>query len=74
MDNNEKKCWACKRVLIGQSTLGLCPDCVNKYGTPTALFSTGLVGVGIRYGAKLIRKNGDKILSGLITGLKILKG
>ena len=29
-----KKCWACKRTLVGDSKLGLCPDCLNKYGSP----------------------------------------
>ena len=34
--NNEKKCWACKRILLTESKTGLCPDCINKYGSPAA--------------------------------------
>ena len=40
-----KICWACKRTLVGESKLGLCPGCVNKYGTPVA--AAGALGLGL---------------------------
>ncbi|OPZ87167.1 MAG: hypothetical protein BWY74_03460 [Firmicutes bacterium ADurb.Bin419] len=46
-DKEEKICWACRRILVEESKLGLCPDCVNKYGTPVAtaaLFALGILG------------------------------
>lgn len=55
-NNNEKKCWACKRILLTESKTGLCPDCTNKYGTPAAAF-IATVGVGalVKFGPKLIK-------------------
>ena len=41
----EKICWACKRILVEESKLGLCPDCINKYGTPAA--AAGALGLGL---------------------------
>ncbi len=67
---NEKTCWKCKRILVGKSTLGLCPDCVNKYGTPAAAVGTGLLLVGGRF----LLKNGGKIVKTVAKGAKIFKG
>ncbi len=53
-----KTCWACKRTLISESKLGLCPNCMNKYGSPAA---TVLI-LGAGYGVSVLAKNGDKIL------------
>ena len=53
---NNKICWACKRVLIGKSKLGLCPNCVNKYGTPAAAIGVLVVASGIKAASKLIKK------------------
>lgn len=33
-DKEGKICWACKRTLVEDSKLGLCPNCVNKFGSP----------------------------------------
>lgn len=56
-NNKEKKCWACKRILVTKSKIGLCPNCVNKYGSPVlaaAVLGTGVIAkVGI---SKLIKK------------------
>lgn len=56
MSNEEKTCWRCKRVLVGKSALGLCPDCVNKYGTPAAVVGTGVVLIGGKFLLKTITK------------------
>jgi hypothetical protein len=56
--SENKKCWACKRTLVDDSKLGLCPDCMNKYGSPAA--AAFVLGVGI--GVRQIVKNGDKII------------
>ncbi len=53
-----KKCWACKRTLIGDSKTGLCPDCLNKYGTPVA----AVLAIGSATGVMQLVKNGEKIL------------
>ena len=51
-----KKCWACKRTLVGESKLGLCPKCLNRYGTPV----TAIAALGISVGARQLVKNGWK--------------
>lgn len=61
-----KKCWACKRTLVGESKLGLCPQCLNKYGTPAAAAAALGIGVGVR----LLVKNGGKIAK---TAIKLIK-
>lgn len=66
---NEKKCWACHRVIIGKDTLGLCPDCVNKYGTPTA----AVAALGLVVGGRYLVKNGGKILKAASKAVKIFK-
>ena len=43
-----KKCRACKRTLVGDSKLGLCPDCLNKYGSPAAAVLA--VGATVEFG------------------------
>lgn len=53
-----KKCWACKRTLAGDSKLGLCPDCLNKYGSPAA----AVLAVGATVGVRQLVKNGGKIV------------
>ena len=29
--NEEKRCKSCKRIIVGESKMGLCPNCINKY-------------------------------------------
>lgn len=53
-----KKCWACKRTLVGDSKMGLCPDCINKYGS----IGTAVVVVGLAVGGRQLVKNGEKII------------
>lgn len=54
----DKKCWACKRTLVGESKLGLCPECLNKYGSPAAAVGA----LGLAFGVKQLAKNGGKIV------------
>ena len=68
-EKDKKACWACKRALVGESKLGLCPDCINKYGTPAAVL--GVFGLGI-LGKKAL-KNGGKIAKGMIDVIKYIK-
>ena len=53
----EKKCIRCKRIIVGKSKLGLCQDCINKYGTPAAGIGVGLLLVG----GRIVVKNSGKI-------------
>lgn len=69
MANNEKTCWACKRILVGDSKLGLCSDCLNKYGSPAA--AAGLLGLAI--GGRFLVKNGGRIVKAVAKGIKIIK-
>lgn len=62
----EKTCWACKRTIIGDSKLGLCSSCLNKYGSPAAAIGVAGLAVGGRY----IVKNSGKIAK---TVIKIAK-
>lgn len=56
--SENKKCWACKRTLVGDSKLGLCPDCLNKYGSPAAAVFVAGGAIGI----KQLAKNSGKII------------
>lgn len=50
-EKEEKTCWACKRKFTGKSVMGLCPDCVNKFGTTVAglgIVVFGLIGKNIK--------------------------
>lgn len=67
---NETECWACHRVIVGKAKMGLCPDCVNKYGTVGAIAG---VGVGIGIGGKLL-KHGGKIIKNVAQATKIFRG
>ena len=35
-NDNKKRCWICKRIIVGSSILGLCPDCIDKGGSTVA--------------------------------------
>ncbi|GHU51788.1 hypothetical protein AGMMS49975_06320 [Clostridia bacterium] len=56
-EQDVKKCWVCKSILVDDGKLGLCPKCINKYGSPAA--ALGLLDLGI-VGKQLV-KNGGKI-------------
>ena len=64
--DNEKICWACKRVIVGDSQMGLCPSCVNRYGSPAAAAAIFALGLGLNFA----RQNKDKIASFVV---KIVK-
>ncbi len=68
-DNEDKICWACERTLVGESKLGLCPDCVNKYGTPAA--AVGLLGLGL-LGRQALKHSGKavKVVANVIRHIK----
>lgn len=57
-EQEERKCWACHRTLVGNGRLGLCPICANRYGTPAA----GLLVLGIGKCVKHLFKNSAKIV------------
>ncbi len=63
----EKRCWnpKCKRIIVGDSKLGLCDTCFNKYG------SRAVFGLVIAGGA--LWKNKGKIASGAISMIKHVK-
>lgn len=44
-NDKEKRCWMCKRIIVGSSKLGLCPDCLNKAGTAAATVGSIVVTV-----------------------------
>lgn len=67
-ETTEKRCWnpKCKRIIVGDSKIGLCSTCFNKYGSPVmALGATGMCGA--------IWKNKGKIASGAINVIKHIK-
>lgn len=61
-----KKCWVCKRTLVGDSKMGLCPDCINKYGSAGAAFAA----LGLVVGSRQLVKHGGKIIK---AATKIIK-
>lgn len=65
--NDEKTCWGCERIIVGDAKLGLCPDCLNKYGSPaTAVVTIMALFVSKRF----LVKNGRKIIE---TAAKVAK-
>ena len=65
---DNKKCSICGRILVGKSKTGLCPDCLNKYGTPVAAAGAG----GLMLGVKAVIKNRDKIAKGAVKAGKAI--
>lgn len=53
-----KKCWACKRTLVGDSKMRLCPGCINKYGSVGA----AVAALGLAVGGRQLVKHGGKII------------
>lgn len=53
-----KKCWACKRTLVGNSKMVLCPNCINKYGT----VGTVVAAFGLVVGGRQFVKNGRELI------------
>lgn len=64
--SDDKKCWACGKTLTGGEKLGLCEECLNKYGSPVA--AAGILGLAL--GGRYLLKNSGKIAKGII---KIVK-
>lgn len=62
---NEKTCWACHRVIVGKSEMGLCSGCVNKYGSPAAAVAL----LGLAVGGRFLAKNGNKIAKSVIKAI-----
>lgn len=53
-----KKCWACKRTLVDNSKMGLCPNCINTYGSRGA----GVALLCLAFAGRQLVKNGGKII------------
>jgi hypothetical protein len=66
-DKDEKICWKCKRILVGGGKLGLCPDCLNKYGSWMAAISIGSI---LSLGSRWVLKNGGKVAKGAFDLIK----
>lgn len=64
-NKKEKVCWACKRILVEKSKTGLCPNCINKYGTPAAavlgLGLTALASQAVKHSGKAVKFVGNAI-------------
>ena len=61
-----KKCWACKRTIVGDSKMGLCPGCINKYGS----IGAAVAALGLAGGGRQLVKRGEKIIK---VAAKIIK-
>ena len=68
-EKDEKICLACKRILIGESKLGLCPDCLNKYGSVGVTLGLG----GIAFLWNEVWKNRGNIAKSAIDVIKLIK-
>lgn len=62
----EKRCWKCKRIIIGDSKLGLCSTCFNECGSP-------VVAIGGMVVAGMIWKNKGEIANGAINVIRHIK-
>jgi hypothetical protein len=62
-----------RRTLVGESKFGLCPDCINKYGTPVAAgFSLVVIG-SIGFIGRKVLTNGGKVAKVAIDVVKLIK-
>jgi hydrogenase maturation factor len=52
---NEKKCKFCKRIIVGKSKLGICPDCLNKACNRAVGIGSAVVSIG----GAILFKNGN---------------
>ena len=75
---DEKKCSFCGRTLVSKSKTGLCPDCLNKYGSPAAVIGVGgiMLGAGglvraYSHGAKIALDAGGIITMSLCKIVKV---
>lgn len=66
-NDKERKCSICKRAITADDKTGLCPKCVNKYGTPAAAVGVGALGMGVRF----VVQHKDKIINGAVKAAKI---
>jgi hypothetical protein len=57
-EQDAKTCWACKSILVEDGKLGLCPKCINNYGTPVAAAAA----IGLAFAGKQLLKNSGKII------------
>jgi hypothetical protein len=70
-EKDEKICRACKRTLVGGSKFGLCPSCLNKYGSPVAaLLIVGITSLGGMV-VSMVLKNGGKVAKGAFAVIKL---
>ena len=63
---DEKSCRSCNRVIVGESKMGLCSVCKNKYGTVVVVVGGAVLTVGLR----CVSKNSDKIIKVLANAIK----
>ena len=68
-EKDEKICWACKKTLVEESKSGLCPSCVNKYGSPVVGAVVGVLSLGSAW----VFKNREKVVIGAIDAIKHIK-
>ena len=68
-EKDEKICRACKRILVGGSKFGLCPDCLNKYGSPVVAISS----VGILTLGRWVLKNSGKFAKHAFDAIRLIK-
>lgn len=68
-EKDEKICLACKRVLVGESKLDLCPDCLNKYGSVGVTLGFG----GIALLLNGVWKNRGNIAKSALDVIKLIK-
>ena len=67
---NENTCRICKRILLEDSKLGLCPDCFNKYGSIAVV--PGVITLGVV--GKFAYRNGKKLVKNLPQIIEFIKG
>ena len=61
-NKGENICLSCDRIILGESKTGLCPACVDKYGTPAALIALVPAGFGLRKILRLAWSNKGEII------------
>ena len=72
-EKDEEICLVCKRTLVGENKFGLCPKCINDYGSPLAAIGTIGIGGILYFGKGWVMKNGGKVVKGAIDVIKLIK-
>ena len=63
MNNAEKRCKQCGKILVSDSKIGLCPKCADKDARGAVEIGVGAIGIGLI--VKKLWKPGVELVKGI---------